>query len=719
MRCDCSMPSWTRRASAVAVLCLLSSLAMAQETPTLPVVSVIGKAEPEKVAPPSTQQIRAQDLERNFVNDWRKLGNVDPGVDWSEGSKTLVIRGLDQNRLLMTVDGIRMPDYYRSNRTNTSGYDMVDFGTLSSLDVVRSNTGSDRAAIGSEVGLRTLDPEDLLTDSRAFGFLGRADYQGSDRSWGLNAAVASRFGAPDVATSVLLQVGGRKGHEVKNQGDNGVYGNQRTKPDPRDTDKISGLFKLQQQIGASHRIGLTAEYLRNRYDGDSLTYASAATTRRHINDDEQKRQRVSLQYDYSGDNGASLLDDAQAIVWWQKMEQSYHYDDYRRKTGVHYNWRDESYEQTMYGAQGHVGKILAGDVFSHSLRLGGEWWHGKVTQYTGNSPASGPAAAFLHYNQRDMPVTKSDAYGLFIQDRISWSDERFAFTGALRYDHYEYKPSSDMAYQKNPAHPAVQLGNSSGSQLSPKMMFEWRVASKATLYAQYSHGFRAPTTQELYLSYGGPGTYVQIGNPDLKPERSRSYELGAQLGDDDLGGKVSVFHNRYRNFIDSDNRADPAYPVAGIMEFFNRSRVRIYGAEVAGHWRITPQWTVSGAMAWADGKDRDTGSRINSVAPVKVLLGLGYARSEWGADARARISSRHNQTASSSDFKTPGYGVMDLSAWWQPAAVKGLRVQAGVENVFDRKYWLYADVPSSASLGVIDRYTQPGRTFNVMLTWQY
>ena len=40
------------------------------------------------------------------------------------------------------------------------------------------------------------------------------------------------------------------------------------------------------------------------------------------------------------------------------------------------------------------------------------------------------------------------------------------------------------------------------------------------------------------------------------------------------------------------------------------------------------------------------------------------------------------------------YGVVDLMGYWRPTAVKGLQVQAGVFNLFDKKYWEAINVPT-------------------------
>src|SRR5690606_26761809 len=101
--------------------------------------------------------------------------------------------------------------------------------------------------------------------------------------------------------------------------------------------------------------------------------------------------------------------------------------------------------------------------------------------------------------------------------------------------------------------------------------------------------------------------------------------------------------NRYHNFIDQDAPVGPGSPLwqdgwaaqypLGVTGAANRARVRIYGAEAAAHWRFAPGWRTWGSVAWMLGKDQGTGQFLNAIPPLKAVLGVGYARAQWGVDA--------------------------------------------------------------------------------------
>ena len=329
-----------------------------------------------------------------------------------------------------------------------------------------------------------------------------------------------------------------------------------------------------------------------------------------------------------------------------------------------------------------------------------------------------------------MPRVKGQAWSIWAQNEMSWQNGLYALTPALRFDAYRYNPQLNGAYQQNPNVEITQLSNNSDQRFSPSLLASWQPSNTLTLYANYAYGFKAPNASQLYLNYGAPGTYLNVGNSDLKPETSRGWELGIDAGDAELRGRLSFFNNRYNNFIDSgyavsssDPNWDPAwngqYPM-GVTTTINRSRVQIYGAEASSYWQITPRWYGRGAIAWTRGKDLDADTYLNSVAPLKASLALGYETPRWGAETLLNASARHSKVEQSNDFKTPGYSTTDLSAWWKPSVVKGLRLQAGIYNVFDKRHWDALNVGRSGrDVAPVDYYTEPGRSFRISLSYQY
>lgn len=65
-----------------------------------------------------------------------------------------------------------------------------------------------------------------------------------------------------------------------------------------------------------------------------------------------------------------------------------------------------------------------------------------------------------------------------------------------------------------------------------------------TFKAGYGEAFRAPTLKQISPNYvGAEGPHTFLGNADIKPETSRSFELGVDWHDE----RGAYTANLYRN----------------------------------------------------------------------------------------------------------------------------------------------------------------------------
>ena len=755
----------------MALLLLSPSLAFAQTTTssaTLDTTLVTGNAVQDEL--PTTSRTDAKTLDERQIRSFDDLGKrSEPGVNYSRTSESINIRGLDRDRVLTTIDGIRVPwltDGARSQGPTggaQGGLDSIDFNGLSAVDIVRGANSSlvGSGALGGAVQLFTLNPEDLLSEGKDFGSLVKSDYDSADHSWGLNGALAGRY----QDTAWLLQAGQRQGHELESGGDANGYGTRRSEANPADTEQQSLLVKLQQRFDGGHKVGFTAELFERQNDIDSRTnQGSTYLIGENSTEENNKRQRLSVDYAFQAEDDQGLIDSANAIVYWQKLRRHDDQNGVRAADsraavpdflffglpGNPYKYpsgnfgRDNQIEKELYGVSGNLGKTLDIAGLPNKLTLGGELYQintEQVSEGYDNCPGfsispshpmyMGPAACdFLHTNQADMPKAEGTQWALYATDEISFADGRVKLTPGLRYDHYKQDPKAtgDFANNVNPTNDQT-LQASTDHKLSGSLLATWQVAEEALLYAQWAQGFKAPDATQLYMNYGAEGSYLRLGNTDLKPEESNGYEIGAQLGNDKLGGSLSLFDNHYKNFIDDDVAMSAAelaaiglsaadYPM-GVTRTENRARVQIYGAEVAAHWEFVPHWKLWGSVAWANGEDLETNQRLSSVAPITSLLGLSYTRDQYGADLMLRAAAARDKVENAGDFEAPGYGVVDMTGWWQPAELKGVKFQAGLFNALDKKYWNALNVPTGTLAQPDDYYSEVGRNFRVSASWQY
>ncbi|HEX8044590.1 TonB-dependent hemoglobin/transferrin/lactoferrin family receptor [Rhizobium sp.] len=688
-------------------------------------IVVKGKAAKDVLADsPTTTETTAQEIDDKQITRIEDLGrSTEVGVGYNRTTGGINIRGLSDGRVLTTVDGIEIPYMLDVARGADGGVNSFDFNSLSSVDVVRgadsSRAGS--GALGGAFVLRTLEPEDLITPGSNWGGIFKFGYNGDDRSIGGSAAVAKRIDN----TAVLFEGGYTHGHQLENNGDVGGYSTKRTKADPADYNQRSGLFKIRQytDIGT---FGITAEHYNKDKDIDAMHSQSLTGNLRPGNydtSDNTERNRVSLDYKYEAESADSLVDTANAVFYWQNVLREEGLNGYRYTSVIGDYWRRNELEDRSIGFSGNASKSFDTGSLHHKVTVGLNVAFEKAHQYSagGDScalPRWRATCAFLHTNQSDMPDVDGKRVGAFIDDKIEFGSSGFSLTPGLRFDWYDYAPKNTDAYRDSANYQGLPSGQSD-SRFSPKLRAAYQPQDNVEFYAQWAMAFRAPNVSELYVNYGVPGGYVSYGNPDLKPETSNGIEIGTNLGDDDFGGHIGAFYNKYKNFIDSETSADPTrtYPL-GITEYFNRANVRMFGIEVNAHKKFDNGIHVKGSLAYVNGKDSDSGDWINSVAPAKAAFTVGYAADVWGTDLTF-ITATSEPKKTSDNFRAPGYGIFDLTGWWEPEQVKGLSLRAGVYNIFNKTYYDAINVASTGLTQPSAYYSEPGRVFKLTLTQKF
>lgn len=705
-------------------------------------------------SPLTTETTRAK-IEEKQITNLEDLGRVaEPGVTVNRTTGAVNIRGLEGNRVLSTIDGIPIPYFNDPTRGATGGVDTFSFSSLSAIDVMRG-ADSSRAgagALGGVIAYRTLEPQDLIGEGRDWGVLLKSTYDSTDKSWEGSAAVAKKIDN----TSMLFQGSYRKGHERETNGSTGGYSTTRTEANPSDFDQHNFLVKLRQEMEGGHTIGITGERYRKDRDTDMMTSQSLTGNYRpggYTSNKENERDRVSLDYRFDSESDDSIIDNAWASLYWMKTRTMDGYAGYRSTSVIGPIGRANSNEESTFGLIGALQKDVDLGATNHLFTFGFDLATSTIEQYSagydncGPKPISGvysgalTACNNLHTNQADTPKVDSNRIGLYLDDEISIGDSGFKLTPGVRFDWVKHEPKMTVAYDTNASNPSLPAGFED-TGLSPKVRLSYDLAPQVELFGQWNMGFRAPSAGELYSSFGGPGTYLRLGNSDLETETSHGFEIGANLGDEDFGGRINLFYNRYKNFIDvrsltateaaAIGQTLAAYPQGGITQYVNIARAEIYGAELSAHKTFDNGFRLGAGLSASTGKNLETDKYLKSVAPMRAVASVGYDTSSWGlgldfiavAGSRTRANVDISTVAGQTNyFSTNGYGLVDLTAWWEPEQVKGLRINAGIYNVFDRTVYDYTTVRDNATTGTAALatkfYSEPGRSFKISLTQRF
>lgn len=198
-------------------------------------------------------------------------------------------------------------------------------------------------------------------------------------------------------------------------------------------------------------------------------------------------------------------------------------------------------------------------------------------------------------------------------------------------------------------------------------------------------GYRVPNLKERHFRFDHSSLgYVVIGNPDLQPEESSSWQLGWNAKwRGGVGLDFNLFHNRLRNLIQVDEAN--AEVVNGIHQFRyeNVARAQTQGAELAANFWLWPRVGLNAAYTLLDTQDKSTGQEITRQPRHQARFGADWQAFErTGLSLRTRYQS-DELISESSGARSPSWTVVDVTV--NHDLTKNLRLFAGLENVFNEQ----------------------------------
>lgn len=228
-----------------------------------------------------------------------------------------------------------------------------------------------------------------------------------------------------------------------------------------------------------------------------------------------------------------------------------------------------------------------------------------------------------------------------------------------------------------------------GQHWAPKLAVRGRLYQQGddtlTVRASIGQGYRVPNLKERHYLFDHSALgYRVVGNPDLKPESSTSFQLGAVLM---LGPRwtvdVNAYLNRIRDLIQTDT--DSARSDNGILlyTYDNVARARTQGLETAITWAPSAAWQLNAALTLGRTRDLATGREIAQRPRRMARLGM-----DWQAAAQTRVNLRLRSQGSelsdvTNNLRSSGWTVVDLNVRQQLA--RDLSVFLRADHLFDRQ----------------------------------
>ncbi|ACL02572.1 TonB-dependent receptor [Desulfatibacillum aliphaticivorans] len=174
-----------------------------------------------------------------------------------------------------------------------------------------------------------------------------------------------------------------------------------------------------------------------------------------------------------------------------------------------------------------------------------------------------------------------ETWAVYAQDTWKILDNLILSTG-IRYDDWKnYDNYFGNYVNRTP-------DERSEDNWSPKVGLRYNFNTATSVWANYGQGFNTPTATQLYDDRTAGGN-KRIPNPDLKPEKTHSYELGADHWFGNIANvKLVGFHTYTEDTILS------SFTAANTVTNQNIGKTESTGAELNLDFFITPEWSTGG-----------------------------------------------------------------------------------------------------------------------------
>ncbi|QJQ94738.1 MULTISPECIES: TonB-dependent receptor [Halomonadaceae] len=551
------------------------------------VVTAAGFEQALNDAPASISVITREELQqRRFTNIAEALADV-PGVDVRSGTgKTgglnIGIRGMPSNYTLILIDGRRQNasgDVTPNGFGETATSFMPPLSAIERIEVIRGPMstlyGSD--AMGGVINIITRPVSNTWTGNVA---VDTTFHQ--DRDAGNSQNINLYTSGPLVEDVLGLQLRGR----LFDRDSSERLIEDGTGRDPRPTEAriytIGGRLTLNAD--EANILWLDAERSRQTYDNEDGRLGNLDTPARIFGyEDELRFNRDQVALGHTGRYAAGTLESSITHNTTETLGRTL-----PAGSAPNYGYEAAGGEPRLLENRDIVfdTKFVA-PIEAHMVSVGAQYIDARLEDGAAGSQAF-----------------EQQSWALFLEDEW-WLRDDLALTLGGRYEDHD----------------------AFGRHFSPRGYLVWNTTDNWTLKGGISQGYKTPTLNQLHdgvTGFTAQGQSITIGSPDLQPEESTNYEIGAIY--DNLEGfsaGATAFYNRFSDrianaedipncqYIDNTgNTPNASLPNCisvgnftaqeGFSQLINIDKAETRGIELTARYRLAPNWEVRGGYTYTD-----------------------------------------------------------------------------------------------------------------------
>ncbi|WP_334138418.1 TonB-dependent receptor [Thermovirga lienii] len=229
------------------------------------------------------------------------------------------------------------------------------------------------------------------------------------------------------------------------------------------------------------------------------------------------------------------------------------------------------------------------------------------------------------------------------------------------------------------------------NELNPKLSLSYQTMNGNLWYLSAGRFFAMPSFYEI----AGDGAWV-LPNPDLKPEKGYSYELGVKGKDEDGPWGANMFYMDMEDKIvwSSDRK-----------EYDNVDKYRAWGLELSRRWKISSLWDLELGATWMRAEEKKNNQWKRARTPEwDVDASFIYTNGPLSGQVVLHYLGNRNEGQGVESNVT----TVDASLEYKG---KPYTIRLSAYNIFDEDYW------ASESWGTY--YYGPERRAYLTLEYQF
>tara|TARA_R110002072_G_scaffold174802_15_gene330526 strand:- start:30227 stop:32632 length:2406 start_codon:yes stop_codon:yes gene_type:complete len=630
------------------------------------------------------------------------------------GGGSPMMRGFSTNRLLMTVDGVRM---------NTAIFRGGNIQNILSIDpFVVENTevilgpgsvvyGSD--AVGGVMNFYTLKPRFSFEEGMSFSGnaiaryataneekTGHIDFNFGFKEWAFLSSISysdfgdlkmGKHGPDDYLRNFFIQT--IDGEDIQSPNENPLV------QKPTGYDQLSLAQKVRYMPNEVWDFQLNLLYSET---SDYARYDRLTRVRNGILRDAE--WNYGPQVWFSGNlqlerkSRSFFYDDSKFIIAYQHFEES----RFNRSVNSSNRFQTEEQVDALSANLDFTKNIKSVDLF-----YGLEYVHNKVNSEGSVTNIETNQEEETEARYPDGSTWKSYAAYSSLLWKIS---PKTSLQSGLRYSQFQIDATFDNRFYDFPFEDSqINTGNLTGS-----IGLSYQASEILGLRTNFSTAFRAPNIDDIGKIFDSEPGSVVVSNPDLKAEYSYNGEVGANLNFDNiLKVEVATFYTKLDNALvrrdfSLNGETEIIYQgeLSNVQAIQNAADARVYGFEAAILINLSENLSLNSNYTIAKGyEELDNGVKapLRHAPPQFGNTHLVWKNNRLKMDVFARYSGqiRAENLAPSEANKpeiypedengnlySPGWYTLNLATQYQ--LTDALRLSASLENITDQRYRTYS-----------------------------